>query len=206
MMNFMQNIYHNKPSSSNSLPSNTIPNPKREAKAITNRSGMSYKEPPIPPPGVEEQKPIVTTNTELPSTEDIQPLLAKEKIREKDDILAAKFMEIFRDLHFELSFVDALVHMPKFAPMFKKLLNNKNKLIELTKTPLNENCSAVVLKKVPEKLEDGSDSTEPVNDNSSVSTTISNPLFDDDKINSDEINSHVESNSNESTSNHDTVK
>nr|GEV13219.1 reverse transcriptase domain-containing protein [Tanacetum cinerariifolium] len=61
--------------------------------------------------------------------------LAKEKIREKDDILAAKFMEIFRDLHFELSFADALVHMPKFAPMFKKLLNNKNKLIELTKTP-----------------------------------------------------------------------
>nr|GFB10658.1 hypothetical protein [Tanacetum cinerariifolium] len=47
---------------------------------------------------------------------------------------------------------------------------------------------------------------EPVNDNSSIFTTISNPLFDDDKINSDEINSHVESNSDESTSNHDTVK
>nr|GFA81458.1 reverse transcriptase domain-containing protein [Tanacetum cinerariifolium] len=38
--------------------------------------------------------------------------------------------------------------------MFKKLLNNKDKLIELTKTPLNENCSAVVLKKLPEKLGD----------------------------------------------------
>nr|GFA38346.1 reverse transcriptase domain-containing protein [Tanacetum cinerariifolium] len=63
-------------------------------------------------------------------------------------------MEIFRDLHFELSFVDALIHMPKFAPMFKKLLNNKDKLIELTKTPLNENCSTVVLKKLPEKLGD----------------------------------------------------
>nr|GEW22025.1 reverse transcriptase domain-containing protein [Tanacetum cinerariifolium] len=63
-------------------------------------------------------------------------------------------MEIFRDLHFKLSFADALVHMPKFAPMFKKLLNNKNKLIELTKTPLNENFSAVVLKKLPEKLGD----------------------------------------------------
>nr|GEY65136.1 reverse transcriptase domain-containing protein [Tanacetum cinerariifolium] len=36
--------------------------------------------------------------------------------------------------------------------MFKKLLNNKDKLIELTKTPLNENCSAVVLKKLPEEL------------------------------------------------------
>nr|GFB11186.1 reverse transcriptase domain-containing protein [Tanacetum cinerariifolium] len=38
--------------------------------------------------------------------------------------------------------------------MFKKLLNNKDKLIELTKTPLNENCSTVVLKKLPEKLGD----------------------------------------------------
>nr|GEV17448.1 reverse transcriptase domain-containing protein [Tanacetum cinerariifolium] len=86
--------------------------------------------------------------------QDFQKKLAKEKLREKDDILAAKFMEIFRDLHFELSFANALVHMPKFAPMFKKLLNNKNKLIELTKTPLNENCSAVVLKKLPKKLGD----------------------------------------------------
>nr|GEX97978.1 reverse transcriptase domain-containing protein [Tanacetum cinerariifolium] len=63
-------------------------------------------------------------------------------------------MEIFRDLHFKLSFADALVHMPKFTPMFKKLLNNKNKLIELTKILLNKNCSAVVLKKLPEKLGD----------------------------------------------------
>nr|GEY95623.1 reverse transcriptase domain-containing protein [Tanacetum cinerariifolium] len=188
MMNFMQNLYNNKPSSSSSLPSNTIPNPKGEANAITTRSGMSYKEPPILPPGVEEQEPTeVTKDTELPSTKDIQPpsvqvqvqvqkeepiekpsvvipkskanlpypsRLTKEKIREKDDILAVKFMEIFRDLHFELSFADALVYMPKFAPMFKKLLNNKIKLIELTKTPLNENCSAVVLKKLPEKLGD----------------------------------------------------
>nr|GEW67503.1 reverse transcriptase domain-containing protein [Tanacetum cinerariifolium] len=186
MMNFMQNLYNNKPSSSSSLPSNTIPNPKGEAKEITTRSVMSYKEHLIPPPGVEEQEPKeATKDTEHLSTEDIQPpsvqvqvqeeepiekpsvvipkakanlpypsRLAKEKIREKDDILAAKFMEIFRDLYFELSFADALVHMPKFASMFKKLLNNKNKLIELTKTPLNENCSAVVLKKLPEKLGD----------------------------------------------------
>nr|GFC58049.1 reverse transcriptase domain-containing protein [Tanacetum cinerariifolium] len=52
----------------------------------------------------------------------------------------------------------------------------------------------------------GSKSIEPVNDNSSVFTTISNPLFDNDKINFDELNSHVESNYDESTSNHDIVK
>nr|GEW98940.1 reverse transcriptase domain-containing protein [Tanacetum cinerariifolium] len=94
--------------------------------------------------------PINANNFELKQT----LINLKEKLQEKDNILAAKFMEIFRDLHFELSFADALIHMPKFAPMFKKLLNNKDKLIELTKTPLNENCSAVVLKKLPEKLGD----------------------------------------------------
>ncbi|GJW80579.1 ribonuclease H-like domain-containing protein [Tanacetum coccineum] len=151
----------NQASSSSSLPSNTIPNPRNEAKAITTRSGVSYDGPPIPPPVVEKE-PEVTKDTELPSTKkdistklihrkqtkDKEPIeepslaqktkpnlpypsrLAKEKIREKDDILASKFMEIFRNLHFELSFADALIHMPKFAPMFKKMLNNKDKLIE----------------------------------------------------------------------------
>ncbi|GJW57260.1 reverse transcriptase domain-containing protein [Tanacetum coccineum] len=83
-----------------------------------------------------------------------QGKVEKDKNRERDDILASKFIEIFRDLHFELSFADALVHMPKFALMIKKLLNNKDKLIEITKTPMNANCSAVILKKLPEKLGD----------------------------------------------------
>ncbi|GJQ93990.1 reverse transcriptase domain-containing protein [Tanacetum coccineum] len=137
MLSFMQNYHTNQASSSSSLPSNTIPNPRNEAKAITTRSGVSYITTPIPQPVVEKE-----TGAKL----------AKEKLREKDDILASKFMEIFRNLHFELSFADALIHMPKFAPMFKKMLNNKDKLIELTKTPLNENCSAVVLKKLSKKL------------------------------------------------------
>nr|GFA14740.1 reverse transcriptase domain-containing protein [Tanacetum cinerariifolium] len=141
MMNFMQNLYNNKPSSSSSLPCNTIPNPKGKAKAITTRSDQPIEEPSIV---------ISKAKANLPFPSRLQ----KEKLREKDDILAAKFMEIFQDLHFELSFTDALVHMLKFASMFKKLLNNKDKLIKLTKTPLNENCSAVVLKILPEKLGD----------------------------------------------------
>nr|GFB48516.1 hypothetical protein [Tanacetum cinerariifolium] len=173
------NLNQNRPTNQGAIYQN------RASQVITTRSGMSYKESPIPPTGVNQQEPVeVTTDTEPQNSEDIHPptvqaevqvdipakeptvvipkaksnlpypyRLQKEKIRGKDDILAAKFMEIFRDLHFELSFADALIHMPKFAPMFKKLLNNKDKLIELTKTPLNENCSAVVLKKLPEKLE-----------------------------------------------------
>nr|GFD52467.1 hypothetical protein [Tanacetum cinerariifolium] len=73
MMQFMQNLY-NKPSTSSSLPSNTIPNLKGEAKAITTRSGMSYKEPPIQPSGVNQQEPVkVTTDTEPQNFNDIHP-------------------------------------------------------------------------------------------------------------------------------------
>ncbi|GKA18946.1 reverse transcriptase domain-containing protein [Tanacetum coccineum] len=155
----------------------TIANPKGELKAITTRSGVSYDGPQIPPPVVEVETEV-TKDTVLPnkSTKDVQPPIVqvdepvvmprtkttlpypsrvtKEKVREKDDLLALKFMEIFRNLHFELSFADALLHMPKFAPMFRKLLNNKDKILELTKTPVNENCSAVILKTFPEKLGD----------------------------------------------------
>nr|GEY43481.1 reverse transcriptase domain-containing protein [Tanacetum cinerariifolium] len=38
--------------------------------------------------------------------------------------------------------------------MLKALLSNKEKLQELANTPLNENCSAVILKKLPKKLGD----------------------------------------------------
>nr|GEX70728.1 hypothetical protein [Tanacetum cinerariifolium] len=38
--------------------------------------------------------------------------------------------------------------------MLKALISNKEKLLELANTPLNKNCSAVILKKLPEKLGD----------------------------------------------------
>nr|GEX22096.1 hypothetical protein [Tanacetum cinerariifolium] len=47
---------------------------------------MTYKEPPIPPPGVEQQEPIEdTTDTELPSTEDIQPPLVQVQVEVQKD-------------------------------------------------------------------------------------------------------------------------
>nr|GEW47525.1 hypothetical protein [Tanacetum cinerariifolium] len=52
------------------------------------------------------------------------------------------------------SLVDALLLMPKFASTIKSLLANKDKNFELAKVPLNENCLAMLLKKLPEKLGD----------------------------------------------------
>ncbi|GJV26792.1 reverse transcriptase domain-containing protein [Tanacetum coccineum] len=53
-----------------------------------------------------------------------------------------KFYQIFQDFHFDISFADALILMPKFASTLKSLISNKEKLFELAKTPLNEHCSA----------------------------------------------------------------
>ncbi|GJY17651.1 reverse transcriptase domain-containing protein [Tanacetum coccineum] len=139
---------------------NTIANQKGDVKSQSppdSRFGFLIMDPQISsPPWIMNPKvnkgygatkaPRKTSNFSGPS---------KEKLCEKDVISKLqKFMEIFGNLHFELSFADALLHMPKFAPMFRKLLNDKDKMIELTKTPVNENCSAVILKKFPEKLGD----------------------------------------------------
>nr|GEX77166.1 reverse transcriptase domain-containing protein [Tanacetum cinerariifolium] len=65
-----------------------------------------------------------------------------------------KFFQIFQDLYFDISFADALLLMLKFASTIKNLLANKDKLFELAKIALNENCSAMLLKKLLEKLRD----------------------------------------------------
>nr|GEX86876.1 reverse transcriptase domain-containing protein [Tanacetum cinerariifolium] len=80
--------------------------------------------------------------------------LHDQKLRDKTNDQKGNFFQIFQDLNFNISFADALILMPKFGPTIKSLLTNKDKLFELARTPLNEHCSAVLLKKLPEKLGD----------------------------------------------------
>ncbi|GKF42881.1 hypothetical protein Tco_0126223 [Tanacetum coccineum] len=80
--------------------------------------------------------------------------LNQEKFREKASYQKEKIFQMFQDLRFDISFADALFFMPRFAPTIRNLLMNKEKLLELAKIPLNENCSAMLLKKLPEKLGD----------------------------------------------------
>ncbi|GKE17837.1 hypothetical protein Tco_1425414 [Tanacetum coccineum] len=178
-------------SSSSSLPSNTITNPKEDLKGITTRSGVAYQGPTIPTtssPKVVECRTEVTKDTVFPTnngiTENVQPPVVPvenqnpvsepvsalmpnpkpsipypsrqndEKRRENANEQKEKFYEIFKDMSFEISFVDALTLMPKFASTLKALIGNKEKLSEMARTPLNEHCSAVILNKLPEKLGD----------------------------------------------------
>nr|GEY93365.1 DNA-directed DNA polymerase [Tanacetum cinerariifolium] len=80
--------------------------------------------------------------------------LNDQKLQEKATNQMEKFFQIFHDLHFDISFADAFLLMPKFASTIKSLLANKDKHFELAKVLLNENCSAMLLKKLPEKLGD----------------------------------------------------
>nr|GEX98050.1 reverse transcriptase domain-containing protein [Tanacetum cinerariifolium] len=61
---------------------------------------------------------------------------------------------MFKQLHINITLADALILIRKYHKLLKSLLFNKEKLLEMANTPLNENCSAVILKKLPEKLED----------------------------------------------------
>ncbi|GKF35771.1 reverse transcriptase domain-containing protein, partial [Tanacetum coccineum] len=61
---------------------------------------------------------------------------------------------MFKQLRLEIGLKDALVEMPKFNKWLSGLLRNKEKLEEIAITTVNAECSAIIMNKVPEKLED----------------------------------------------------
>ncbi|GJY41873.1 reverse transcriptase domain-containing protein [Tanacetum coccineum] len=103
---------------------------------------------PIPIPEPDVLKTLPKLNIPYPSRRNDQ------KSRDKASNQIEKIFQIFQDLRFDTSFADALLLMPRFAPTIRNLLMNKEKLLELAKIMLNENCSAMLLKKLPKKLGD----------------------------------------------------
>nr|GEZ76347.1 reverse transcriptase domain-containing protein [Tanacetum cinerariifolium] len=137
----------------------TKPSPKKVVKPETEETtdkeqtnfqgSTAHIQPPVVPiPKPDVPKTLPKPNTPYPSR------LNDQKLRAKATNQIEKFFQIFQDLHFDISFADALLLMPKFASTIKSLLANKDKLFELAKIPLNENCLAMLLKKLPEKLGD----------------------------------------------------
>ncbi|GKG00349.1 hypothetical protein Tco_0302039, partial [Tanacetum coccineum] len=97
---------------------------------------------PILIPKLDIPKTLPKPNISYPSRRNDQ------KFREKASYKKEKIFQMFQDLHFDISFADALFFMPRFDPTIRNLLMNKEKLLELAKIPLNENCSAMLLKKL----------------------------------------------------------
>nr|GEZ15938.1 reverse transcriptase domain-containing protein [Tanacetum cinerariifolium] len=110
---------------------------------------------PVVAPVVEPvEAPVSALKPNLKSSIPYPSRLHDQKLRDKTNDQKDKCFKTFQDLNFNISFVDALILMLKFGQTIKSLLTNKEKLFELTRTPLNEHCSAVLLKKLPEKLGD----------------------------------------------------
>ncbi|GJZ06567.1 reverse transcriptase domain-containing protein [Tanacetum coccineum] len=156
-----------------SIPTN--PSPKkvveRETEETTDKEQTNFQRSiaQIPPPDI----PISIMEPDVPKTlpkttpileSDIPKSLPKpnipypsrrddQKSRDKASNQMEKIFQIFQDLRFDISFADALLLMPRFAPTIKSLLMNKEKLLELAKIPLNENCLAMLLKSFPKSLE-----------------------------------------------------
>nr|GEV67905.1 reverse transcriptase domain-containing protein [Tanacetum cinerariifolium] len=127
-------------SGSRTLPGNIITNPKEDLKGITTRSETAYQGPTIPTtssslPKVVEHETEVTKDTVPPTNNGSTKYVQSSVVQIETPMLNFK---------------------PVVAPIIKPVvaLTNKDKLYELARTPLNEHCSAVLLKKLPEKLGD----------------------------------------------------
>ncbi|GJT92361.1 putative nucleotidyltransferase, ribonuclease H [Tanacetum coccineum] len=151
-----------------SLPSNTETNPNAHVNAVTTRSGKQTTDPPFPsnenvvnPVNQEENDKVKSQSS--PSTTHVKtplkpyepklPYLGRYK-KEKEAEQYGKFLDLFKQLHINLPFVEALSQMPKYAKFLKDLLTNKKKLEDLSTVIMSEECSAVLDGKLPKKMSD----------------------------------------------------
>nr|GEX11797.1 hypothetical protein [Tanacetum cinerariifolium] len=138
-------------SGSGSLPSNTVANPKGKLKAITTRSGLVLDGPtvPTPPPFINpvEDERIEETLTD-PDLSEYTIKVPPPPVQKYKPLSQRDYVVHQRDhLHLNILYPSRMLKQ-------KQQEKDEEKLQELENIPLNENCSAVILKKLPEKLGD----------------------------------------------------
>ncbi|MGI4673514.1 hypothetical protein ACR2XN_29025, partial [Klebsiella pneumoniae] len=84
------------------------------------------------------------------------PPYPKRLQKQKLDKQFAKFLEVFKKLHINIPFAEALEQMSSYAKFMKGILSRKLKLEELETVALTEECSAVLQQKFHPKLKDRS--------------------------------------------------
>ncbi|XP_073031141.1 uncharacterized protein [Primulina eburnea] len=70
------------------------------------------------------------------------------------DTQFSKFLEIFKKLHINIPFAEALAQMPSYAKFLKEMLSNKRKLVDFETVRLSEECSTILQNKLPPKAKD----------------------------------------------------
>nr|GFA64644.1 reverse transcriptase domain-containing protein [Tanacetum cinerariifolium] len=117
---------------------------KRDSKTIMNQVHILSSGSTARIPALVIQPTLASKSNEIPDRNPHWPhipypsRLNKDKLQDKSIIQIHKFLQMFKKLHFNISFAKALAQIRKYAKMLKDLLTNKKKLLELANTPLNE--------------------------------------------------------------------
>ena len=105
------------------------------------------------------------------TTKPTVPILYPQRLKKnKSDKQFTKFMEVFKKLHINIPFFDALEQMPSYVKFMKDTLSKKRRLSDFKTVNLTEECSAILQRKLPHKLKDP--------DNFTIPYTIGNSIFE----------------------------
>ncbi|XP_039126953.1 uncharacterized protein LOC120263114 [Dioscorea cayenensis subsp. rotundata] len=154
-----------------SLPRNTEINPKESLKGVSLRSGKQLsnfiekeaeREVVEPSNIVDLEAPIeVKEKIVEQGKEKSDPLVYQPKLpytvkvkKDQQDEQCKKFLYMFKTLHINVPFVEALAQMLRYAKFLKKLLTNKRKLEDVSLVILSEECSALITNSLPNKEKD----------------------------------------------------
>ena len=175
-----------------SLPSNSEVKSRRDGnehvKAVTLRIGKEL-ESQLQPPVVEQLETEEITPPERKDDADKEqpqekqssetsvetkasiPVPYQQRLKKhKLDKQFTKFMDVFKKLHINIPFADALDQMPSYVKFMKDILSQKRRLADFETVNLIEECSAILQRKLPQKLKDPGSFTIPC--------TIGNAIFE----------------------------
>ncbi|XP_035837803.1 uncharacterized protein LOC118485606 [Helianthus annuus] len=150
------------------LPGNTEPNPRGHVNAIMTRSGkttgptisdpppITDKVPTDTPDEVQERfRPASTAQVQEPVKDYTPPVPYPGRLKkQKNEEQYGKFLEMFKQLHINIPFVEALAQMPKYAKFLKDILSNKQKLEDMSCVVMNESYYAILQNRLPTKMGD----------------------------------------------------
>ncbi|KAL4276187.1 hypothetical protein AHAS_Ahas20G0182100 [Arachis hypogaea] len=161
----------------NILPSDTVPNPREECKALQLRSSRVIRESPnkeviklkeqgtsskqdedkmaIPQEGKEDEKSQSKTPTpdNHPNNKESLPYPTRIHKGTKDQQFP-RFLEIFKKLEINIPLAEALEQMPLYAKFLKELITKKRSWQEKETVILTQECSAIIQRGLPPKLKD----------------------------------------------------
>ncbi|XP_062086338.1 uncharacterized protein LOC133792446 [Humulus lupulus] len=146
-------------------------NPKEQCQAITLRSGKQVEQY-VPHSSVKKNEELGETSSSKSekfiedrfTTEKAIPVVVvdppvripyPQRLRKISlDKQFSKFLEVFKKLHINIPFAEVVEHMPSYVKFMEEILSKKRKMEDYETVALTEECSAILQRKLPQKMKD----------------------------------------------------